>query len=184
MIFFHWSICNCCIDKNSVDEIISYIWFAMKFVYLDGILWRIHASLSSKSNFILHRLWRTELGVLRHSNIIPWDIDCHACLMEDNYQKLLKVFEDMGIWHVIPVIQWSKWIFNQKYLYLRKDIFGIDCVSYKVHQTQTRTLMSETVIDSCPATPSSYDYLNKELFPLKLSPLLEILFLQQRSRLI
>lgn len=124
--------------------------------------------------------WGSELGALRHSNIIPWDIDCDTCLTKDNYDKMIQLFEKNGFTignltcdlHGYDDPNGCCWIYNKKYLHLGKDIFGIDCVAYEVGETHTKTLMSQKVIDECPATPSSYDYLNEELYPLK-----KILFL-------
>ncbi len=119
--------------------------------------------------------WGTELGSLRHSNIIPWDIDCDTCLTKDNYEKLLNLFENnlntIGNLTCDPNGYNDRhgccWIYNKKYLHLGKDIFGIDCVSYEVNQTQTKTLMCQRVIDQAPVAPASYDYINDELYPLK-----------------
>ena len=119
--------------------------------------------------------WGTELGSLRHSNIIPWDIDCDTCLTEENYEKLLRLFEShngtIGNLTCDPNgyndPHGCCWVFSKKNLHMGKDFFGIDCVSYKVGENETKTLMSQATVDNCPAAPSSYDYSNSELFPLK-----------------
>ena len=111
-----------------------------------------------------------------HSNIIPWDIDCDTCLTKENYENLLKLFESnqntIGNLTCDPDHYNDRngccWIFNKKYLHFGKDIFGIDCVSYEIGEHETKTLMSQAVVEEYPATPASYDYINSELFPLQL----------------
>jgi hypothetical protein len=117
-----------------------------------------------------------DMNGLKHSNEIPQDFNCGVCLTKENYAKLLRLFENDNKYTVANLFCNSSVyndpngccrIVSKKYLNIEKNFIGIDCISYEIGDTITKTLISHATSNGHSVTPSTAVYLNNELFPLK-----------------
>jgi hypothetical protein len=141
----------------------------MNLVQLMSLIERF-THICRKNNIVFWIVWGTLLGYIRHGNIIPWDYDIDLSMLEEEYNKLVRLFKQHQI--IDGLYCDFNYYDNSEgclFIYDEKDIgkqnqLGIDVISYKLINGILRNKMSKEVLESYPGT---YDNLYQDIFPLK-----------------